>query len=1782
MKKTSIRHFITSDEINKLKQSRKRNRTYVFVCSFLAVIVAAGTVTGMIQPAASKTRTESVLDCSYAVHEHTEECYEILYDEEGHEMGRELICGQSDFVAHRHTEECYRTVFNVETQSEEYVLVCELPEIEAHEHDESCYEEKQVLICEEDHEHDETCYEIQKELICDKPELHEHDASCYDEWGNRICGKVELLEHQHDDSCFTEVEVAADEEEAETAAEEETVSADMPAQDFHDRTDELIIDVSAPEGAFPADTTMKVIPVSDKEVLNAAVSAAEDPATRVTKIQAADISFFDSEGNALEPAVPIRVIMTPTERLPEEKETAAVYHVDDNTVVTTVELNEADSAAEAVVFETDAFSVYALVYTMELQTEGITARGETYEITVSYDSDAGIPADARLEVNEILPEDTAYEEYYQDALKTVNADTGEEKNYARFFDISIMSGEDRIEPSSDVIVTIRLSDAPKDRYASANVVHFTEEGSERMELSPDSGESGEIRVVTDSFSVYSVIYTVDFNFEVDGKEYAFRLEGGDSTSFKEILERFDILEKEDAELFIENIGKVEFTNPEYLWNGKLEEDAFAGDLKKQNDLDIYYASYLKPGNILAMDVHHYSAPDWVLIALKPFTSEETLTVTMKNGDVFTVKVTDAQSDAPHNPDGTVQTVPNPQGTTIELFNYFVSEETKTAAGRDQWPGHIHNDTDFWMFNWYDLDGQFAASWGDGFNHDDEWKATHLLGYGNNLGINQGHMFKFSPANAGTVIDGTLGTKTSDIPPGPGLNSYTQDADPRQGIVEGTLVNGYPQLTVNPSIGTGGESLAYLFDDKAHAGKESKGSVNNLMYVDPEGYYTFDSRDFNAAYQENGTFLVTDHPADASNTEKGFWPFGSQIYWSGMHINTQFSMPENGQVLNPKHEYKDMQFEFSGDDDTWLYVDGVLIGDGGGVHNRTEIDINFATGKVTVTGLKDPNHGGQFSETKYLDDIYKAAGRYNEDDWEDIGDGSGHKRFKAGTYHTFDMFYLERGGGESNLYIHYNLVSTDDFTAHKAYSGYGHEERMERDQFRFEMIGLDGQYQSVWNPDTQTADVALLDRDGRAIMPERGKVDGEGTFEDPKKVYSENAYTDCGGTVHGGTTLTTGVLENGDIRFGAANISEDEKRNCDEGHPSLYRYIIREIVPEDAVNADGVTWADATDEQKAAGGFIKDETMYDGTIYYMTARVISWQQTGADGNEYTAYGLSKTYYTDDTFTEVKDDTSFVDFRNKYVPKSGEVDFLKTDGSNHPLAGAGFTLYEDIDCTIIATDLGDEDKGIPPAVQVKDSDEDGKVVFTNMAAPRTYYMKETKTPDGYEPNNTVYKVVIEDSNDKTKKSKITVLGDESETPVTTIVNTKPGEISVIKNWVSQNGTAISGGNRSATVQLRRYKYETSDLPPAQTHNITIVFKATDYGGVYHEVSKTETFAGESVKVIWYVPNGADQSVFSGWDTVWWDDSTRTTFFSRSFTDVSSDIQLEVQLGNGQYWIVNNGFSIDYFSVETDTPVPVTELVPDTDFPSATDTAATQTLSADNAWAHVWKIGSEADDDFPAGNAEGDYLYYVVELDEEGNDVPIGGEMAEGVTLQSIVYNPAKREDAGITSGSITVTNRVPVTETTQIEIEKYDKKDLNDDTAETLKGASFRLEKYTDPDYQNKDTEWTAADDGTGVFHFTDLQEGWYRIVEVETPEGYIKVSSDPEFTVTMNTSGELEVTFSDTDMVIYDDHTFRYGNEPGAELPYTGGTGTYPYTIPGMIILLTGIVLFLHQKKTTAE
>ena len=1453
------------------------------------------------------------------------------------------------------------------------------------------------------------------------------------------------------------------------------------------------------------------------------------------------------------------------EELPETEDCVSSEEVPE---ICTVESVDEDSESEkSAVSEESSLEEEPVVY----EAGSLEAYGDAWEIVVTYEPEAEIPDDARLEVEEILAEDERYQDYCRQSLEEAGVsspaeiqetDAAEEtdgpakkaaSDYVRIFNIEIRADGQKVEPAADVTVNIRLLDPPEETDAAPQVVHFAEGGAELMELKEqtENEEDEGIQFVTDEFSVYSVVYTVDFRYEVDGKIFSFSMQGADSVSLRSLIEELHVYESEDlpaTELdeFMEAIETVSFSDTDLLVPVKVTEDTTVGQIRTELKLYPTYPLGLDQSEVIALNEKEYTAGDWVLISMKAFDTEETLTITMNTGESFDILVTDAQ-DAQMVGDQ-VLTVSNPAGTTIDLFDYWIVSQG--LVGRDGW-------------------GDLNQSWG---GHDD---SEGLNGTGNNKGINasgsdteHGHALKFSPAWEGTVFNGTKNNWTSLNTNGrDGLNSYTGSGDPFRGIVQGLLVNGYPALTENDTIGSNGESLAYLFDPSvSHDGKQNYPGVDQLLYVDKDGYYTYDSRDYKADFGD-GTFVLTEQTSDDGEI-RGFWPFGTQNFWTGMHINTQFSMPVNGQVLNPKGEYKEMQFEFSGDDDTWLYIDGVLVGDGGGIHNRTEIDVNFADGTVTVTGKNAGGHSGDFEETKYLDDIFKAAGKYNDDDWEDIGDGSGHKRFKAGTYHTFDMFYLERGGGESNLYIHYNLISTADFTAHKSYEGYDEDDILQRNQFRFALIGLDGKYRSVWSEDAGDYILVQEDTTSKAIMP-HASDSGAGTTVSP--YYDGNTVTELSdSTSVGSQTYITGNVEDGNVNFGTAEISEQDMHECDEGNPPVYRYIVHEIVPDDAVNADNVTWAEATPEQRAAGGFVKDSVIYDGTPYYMSARVTKWTETDAAGREIIRYGLSKTYYTDDTYTEKKPDTSFIDFRNRYTPDIADLEFDKVNAKREPVEGAVFQLFRDSACKIPAKDADNQNI-------TATSDAAGKVSFIDVRTG-IYFLKEISVPEPYEVNHTVYRARI-----SKQGSSMSVNADQDNHPVTEVINIKPDDITVMKKWYDAEGEEMSGEGYPATVQLRRYKYVRTG-PEPETHNVILHFHFPDASWLPSPNDKDFgpfEITGNSVVITWTV---GGCNFF--WDSAYTDKITDGT--GANLLQIPLDRELALDIYGDQNWASGNLNLVSVSGAYDDSK----EYRIDEAFPSAEESEkATKTLTSDS-YMYAWSLGTGEGYDFPIGNELGDYLYYVVELDENGNAVEIEGETGNGMELVSIKYDPEKTEGRGITHGIVTVANRIPGPPSIDIVIKKTDDEP---DSTNYLDGAVFKLQYKEDPSSQvwqnakdcvnipelDQNSRFTVRDGETGIT-LTGLLDGQYRIQEITPPEGYVVTQAYPVmFTVRDGEILDTDGTINEVRYVPAADSQpaeFIIPNTPGVELPSTGGPGTRLFTILGLAMMLGAAVMLFRRRR----
>ena len=286
----------------------------------------------------------------------------------------------------------------------------------------------------------------------------------------------------------------------------------------------------------------------------------------------------------------------------------------------------------------------------------LSFEGDGYAVQASYDAKAGLPEDTELAAVEIVKDDDDYQAWYDEALKAVQEAKGGEQvtglKFAKFYDISLLAGDEAIEPDAPVNVSISYEEALKAADADhVRIVHFgaDEEGNlvpevldpENVALELKKGKMSGTAFAAESFSVYGIVYTVDFHWEVDGKKFDFSIPGGGFVSFTDLVKKLEIA-KDDPAAFVENVEKMEFSDPDLLWVGKAEEETTVGALKEQNGLECEYSSGMTDEGISEINAQTVQAGDWALISVHPFTTEEKLTITMKNGDQFVIKVTDAQ------------------------------------------------------------------------------------------------------------------------------------------------------------------------------------------------------------------------------------------------------------------------------------------------------------------------------------------------------------------------------------------------------------------------------------------------------------------------------------------------------------------------------------------------------------------------------------------------------------------------------------------------------------------------------------------------------------------------------------------------------------------------------------------------------------------------------------------------------------------------------------------------------------------------------------------------------------------------------------------------------------------------------------------------------------------------------------------------------------------------------------------------------------------------------------
>lgn len=476
------------------------------------------------------------------------------------------------------------------------------------------------------------------------------------------------------------------------------------------------------------------------------------------------------------------------------------------------------------------------------------------------------------------------------------------------------------------------------------------------------------------------------------------------------------------------------------------------------------------------------------------------------------------------------------------------------------------------------------------------------------------------------------------------------------------------------------------------------------------------------------------------------------------------------------------FDFEGDDDFWVYIDGELVLDMGGAHAKSVGQINFATGDVTVN--KAVNKPGDSNET--------TVGSSNTSLPTDFKKGN-----SADATHTMTIFYMERGLINSNLKMSFSMtplealkkdltigkqvenasgtvISSDetfDFTVLTKAKG---AEATAYEQYTGEYLYYEGGVASGSTPTTKnTSDtegkVRIKAGDEIVIKDQIYDIDYK-VVEDAKEGYSCTKITD-GGTPEGSLatnttayegnldvnnklvyynreapttktfslsankTLTGGTLTENAFDFKATAQSgrtmqfADGSLNVTTSTPDTYS----SPTVKNAANGT-VTFADIP--YSSAGNYLylieelipstpADNIHYDSTKVYALVKV----------NE--SLNVSSTeYYTLDTDGKYVKLEGAYTFNNKL---KGDIRFTKTDDSGNKLAGVTFKLYgqtagsttppsfipeneaKHVDGTAVTDVTTTVSSPANPAT-------DGVVEFTDLLYG-TYYIVETQTAAGH---------------------------------------------------------------------------------------------------------------------------------------------------------------------------------------------------------------------------------------------------------------------------------------------------------------------------------------------------------------------------------------------------------------------------------------------------------------------
>lgn len=399
----------------------------------------------------------------------------------------------------------------------------------------------------------------------------------------------------------------------------------------------------------------------------------------------------------------------------------------------------------------------------------------------------------------------------------------------------------------------------------------------------------------------------------------------------------------------------------------------------------------------------------------------------------------------------------------------------------------------------------------------------------------------------------------------------------QGLVGKKLVNGKMVDPNNENVVlpyfSGEEIHPYNTDREIDKNKNLSEYYNNLQFpfkqtMDKNGVitYSYDSGsdyavyyDFdNNSFYESNQYIQNGTTNDSTAPTKGFYPLnkpGDSREAVNMGFGTEFTIPftlsKDGKING-----QDITFNFTGDDDVWVFIDDYLVLDMGGAHRMASGTIDFAKKNVTVERAFTPDK----STTAAWKD---GATRANQTSTESLKTFADIETDNGKTFadimaddskvHTLKMFYMERGMIDSNMSVSFNfspipsgLTLSKDVNTASVNDGLKSVVET-KDNFDF----------TVTDTDTRTEYTYEKDYDGTRTEK---KTTTNGVVEGlADNVYAKNfAYKDAdddGNTgLKIGTDFTITETENSnyDTRWFVTDISTGETKDKGDGLVSNFK------------------------------------------------------------------------------------------------------------------------------------------------------------------------------------------------------------------------------------------------------------------------------------------------------------------------------------------------------------------------------------------------------------------------------------------------------------------------------------------------------------------------------------------------------------------------------------------------------------------------------------------------------